>query len=165
MVSYASKHGSQSLSDQSFLRIQCTYIDIHNSETSGHMWTFNMLNDYYIIGGIHCVVQSCTTDLTGELRTELCIGYSLILLYYILCIYSKPVYTLLIGTQLCLTTKLMGLTIEYYTTNNSLTANDASFNIIGQLYYTSQWVDTCTLISAHTVVRCANFSRYYRTSL
>ena len=41
--------------------------------------------------------------------------------------YSKPIYTLLFGMQLCLTTKLMYLMTAYYTPNDSFTANDASF--------------------------------------
>ena len=65
-----------------------------------------------------------TRDLTGELRPELRVGRSLILPFYILCIYCKPVYTSLIGMQLRLTTKLRGLTIGYYTTHYGLTPND-----------------------------------------
>ena len=53
---------------------------------------------------------------------------SVVLWYDIVCVYSKSVYTSLLGTQLRLATKLTGLTIEYYTTNDGLTANDASLN-------------------------------------
>ena len=42
---------------------------------------------------------------------------------YIACVYCKPAYSSLFGTQLRLTTKLTGLTTEYYTTNDRLTAN------------------------------------------
>ena len=76
MVSYASKHASQCLSDKQFVRIQCT--QTCNLKTSGYMWTFSISNDCCIIGDILCVVQTCTSDPTGELQPETCISHSLI---------------------------------------------------------------------------------------
>ena len=76
MARYASKCASQSLRDKPFLRIQCT--QTNNLKTSGHIWKFSILNDFYVIGDIYCVVCSCTRDLTGELRSETSIGRSLI---------------------------------------------------------------------------------------
>ena len=54
MASYISEHISQSLSNKPFFGIQCTYTQ--NFKTSGHMWTFSISNDCYIIGDIFCVV-------------------------------------------------------------------------------------------------------------
>ena len=68
------------------------------------MWKFSILNGCYIIRGIVCVVQRCTRDLTGELWFETRIGRSLI--YDIVCVYCKSVYTLHFGTQLRLIAKL-----------------------------------------------------------
>ena len=49
---YVSENASQSLSDRTFLRIQCNY----NLKTSGQMWKVSISNDCYIIGQILCVV-------------------------------------------------------------------------------------------------------------
>ena len=54
IVSYASKHASQSLSDKPFLPIQSSLT--HNFKTSGLTWMFSISNDCYIIGDILCVV-------------------------------------------------------------------------------------------------------------
>ena len=51
MVSYASKHASQSLSNKPFV-----HRGMHNLNTSAHMWTFNISNDCYAIRHILCVV-------------------------------------------------------------------------------------------------------------
>ena len=52
-----------------------------------------------------------------------------VLRYDIVCVYCKCAYTVLFGTQLRLTTKLMYLMTAYmyYTLNGGFTANDASF--------------------------------------
>ena len=68
MATYTSKHASHSLSNKPFLRVQCT--QTHNLKTSGHMWTFSISNNCYIIRDILCVVQICTRDPTGELWPE-----------------------------------------------------------------------------------------------
>ena len=52
---------------------------------------------------------------------------SVVLRYNIVCVYCKPVYTLLFGTQLRLTTKLAHHMTAYYTPNDSFTANNGSF--------------------------------------
>ena len=105
------------------------------------MYKFNILNDCYIIEDIVCLVQSCTRDQTGELWSKTRIGRSLI--YDIVCIYCKSVYTSLFGTQLHLTTKLTYLmnAYMYYTPNGCFTANNASFNKnkVGQLHDTLQF--------------------------
>ena len=49
MARYPSNHELLSLSDKPFL------LDI-NLETSGHMWTFSISNDCFIVGDILCVV-------------------------------------------------------------------------------------------------------------
>ena len=92
MVSYASKHALQSLSDKPFLRIQCTCTctQTHNLKTSCHLWTFTKLNDSYIIEDILRVVQSCNRDPTGELRPETRIGCSLI--RHFVCILQARIY-------------------------------------------------------------------------
>ena len=54
--------------------------------------------------------------------------YALVVLwYYIVCVYGKPLYTSLFDTQPRLTTKLTYLMTKYYTPNDAFTANDASF--------------------------------------
>ena len=95
---------------------------------------FSISNDSYIIGDILCVVESCTRDPTGELRSKTHMGRSLILPWYIVCIYCKPVYTsvynyarIYIGMQLRLATKLTYLMTACYTPNDDFTAKDASF--------------------------------------
>ena len=88
MVRYTSKCASQSLSYQPFLRIQC--IQTYNLKTSGHMWKFNIMNNFYIIGDILCVVQNCTRGTTQELRSETHIGRSLI--RHCVCILQVCVY-------------------------------------------------------------------------
>ena len=61
---------------------------------------------------------------------------SVVFWYNIVCVYCKPVLTLLSGTQLRMTTKLTYLKTAYYTPNDSFTANDALFynNKVGQLH-------------------------------
>ena len=102
MARYICKHASQSLFHKPFLRIH-VYSALRHI-TWDHTWKFSILNDCYSIRDILCVVQSCTGDPTGELRSETRIGHSLI--YDIVCIYCTSVYTSLFGSQLCLTTKL-----------------------------------------------------------
>ena len=69
MASYTSKRASQSLSDKPFLRIYSVLRHIHTHtcslKTSGHMWTFSISNNCYIIRDVLCVVYSCTRDPTG----------------------------------------------------------------------------------------------------
>ena len=136
MVRYASKHISQSLFDKRVLGNQ-TY----NLKTSGYMWKFGILNDCYIIRQILCAVQGYTRNTTGELRSETHVGRSLI--YNIVCVYCKSVYTSPFGMQLDLTTKFMYLMIAcmYYTPNGGFTANDTLFykNKVGQQYNTLQF--------------------------
>ena len=64
---------------------------------------------------------------------------SVVLWNNIVCIYCKPTYTSLFGTQLGLT-KLTYLMTAYYTPSNSFTANNASFhkNKVGWLHCTLQ---------------------------
>ena len=83
-------------------------------------------------------------------------SYASVVLWYYhatlhVCIYCKTIYTALIGTQLRLTTKVTGLTIGYYTTNNGLTANDASLNF--QCWLATLYVAVCRYVYT-------NFSRY-----
>ena len=40
------------------------------------MWKFSVFNDFYVIGDILCVVESCTRDITGALQSETRIGCS-----------------------------------------------------------------------------------------
>ena len=72
-----------------------------------------------------------------------------------MCVYCKPIYTSLTGVQLCLTTKLTGLTIGYYTTNDGLTANDASLNF-------QSWLATLYIAVCRYVYVYANFSTYFK---
>ena len=76
MARYTSKHALQPLFGKPFFLTQCTYN--YNLKTSGRMWKFSILNDYNIIGDIFCVDSSYTRDPTGELRSETCIGHSVI---------------------------------------------------------------------------------------
>ena len=92
IVSYASKHASQSLSNKPFLLIQC------NLKISGRMWAFSISNDCYIIRGILCVLRVAHVPV--------------VLWYNIVCICCKPIYTSLFGTQLRLTTKLTYLIVH-----------------------------------------------------
>ena len=55
--------------------------------------------------------------------------------------------------QLRLTTKLTGVTIGYYTTNDSLNANDASFNF-------QSWLATLYIVVCRYMYVYANFSTY-----
>ena len=123
MVRYASKCAWLSLSDKTFLRIQCSRT--YNLKSSGHMWKFTIFNDFYVIQDILCVVQSCTRDPTGELQSETRIGRSLIRH----CVRCKYVHTSLFGMQLCLTAKLTYLMTAFmlYALNGGFTANHALF--------------------------------------
>ena len=64
LVSYSSKHASQSLSNKPFVR---TYT--HNLKTIGHILTFSISNDFSTIGDISCVPWSCMRDPNEELYT------------------------------------------------------------------------------------------------
>ena len=55
MVSYASKHALQYLSDKPFVCIHAVVLR-PNLKTSGHTWTFSISNDCYIIRDIFYVV-------------------------------------------------------------------------------------------------------------
>ena len=105
------------------------------------MWKFSILNDCYITRGILCVVQHCPRDPNGELWSKTCVGRCLI--YDIVCVYCKSVYTSLFGMQQRLTTKLTYLIIAcmYYVPKGGFSANNASFykNKIGQLHNTLQF--------------------------
>ena len=50
-----------------------------------------------------------------------------VLWYNTVCLYCKPVHTLLFGVQLCVATNLTYLMTAYYTPNNTFNGNDASF--------------------------------------
>ena len=68
---------------------------MYKLKSSGHIWTFSISNHCYIIGGILCVVQSCTRDPTEELQPKTRIGRSLI--QHCACIFCKPVFYISIG--------------------------------------------------------------------
>ena len=99
-------------------------------------------NDCYIIGDSLCVIKTCTRDSTGELRPERHV--SVILLYHMhckgVCTASHYIHRYLVGSQQCVTTKLMHLMTAYYTPNGSFTANDvlAYKNKVVLLDYTLQ---------------------------
>ena len=132
MARYASKRALQSLSNKPFLHIQCT--QTHNLKPSGHIWMFSISNNCNIIGDILCVVQSCTRDLTRELRPKTRIGRSLI--QHCVCILQVHIYIILwYATMPDNKTHVPYDCILH--TKRQLTANDASFykNRFGQLDY------------------------------
>ena len=99
------------------------------------MWKFSTLNDCYIIGDILCVVQSCTRDPTGELRSETRIGRSLI--RHCVCVLSISTYATTPDNK----THVPYDCIHVLHTIWQLYANDESFykKKIGQLYDTLQF--------------------------
>ena len=121
MASYASKHASQSLFD----------------------------NPFYAYSVLRCitwkvqVVHECSAYRTTAILSEIFVWFrvaiqirlesysprhtSVVLWYHIVCIYCKPLYTSLFGTQRRLTTKLAHLMTAYYSPNDGFTVNNASF--------------------------------------
>ena len=121
LVSYGSKHASQSLSDMRFVSYKhnmkptdCTCIEM-----------FCISNDCSAIRDIPCVVR-----VAWEIWLE---GYnfrhtSVVLWYNIVRIYSKSVHISLFGLQLCKSTKLTYLMTAHNAPNDDFTANNTSFH-------------------------------------
>ena len=120
LVSYGSKHASQSLSSKPFVRT-CT----HNLKTTGHIWmsayqtTALLLETFLVLFRVAWEIRQLESY---GLRHTL-----VVLWYNIVCVYCRPIHTSLIGAQLCMTTKLMYVMTAYYTPKDGLTANYASF--------------------------------------
>ena len=87
LASYGSKYAWQCLYDKPFVH---TYT--HNLKITGHMWTFNILNDCSSIGDIVCVAYTCVV--AWEVQLE---NYTASDTHQ--CVYCQPVHTLLFGVH------------------------------------------------------------------
>ena len=92
-----------------------------------------------------------------------CPRYPLVILWYkIVCVYCKPVYTLLFRVQLCMMTKIMYFMLAYYTLKDDFTANDALF------YKCNGWLATLPAAESFHLIMYANIKitkSYYRSCL
>ena len=111
LVSYGFKFASQPLSNVTFVH---TYA--RNLKTTYRSYTVSILNNYSAIRDIPCMVYDCKRDLTGDLLFQTRFGHSLIQNCMCTAVYCKPIYTLLFGEQLRMTTKLMYCHTTHQTT-------------------------------------------------
>ena len=92
-------------------------------------WPILISNKCYIIGRTKTFFMWFRIALVIRLNSYDPRHASDVLWYNIIMwVYCKPVYTSLLGMQLCLTTKLTYFMTSYYTSNDSFTASDASFH-------------------------------------
>ena len=124
MASYVSKHALQSLSDKPLL---CIQILRHIT------WKLQVIRG----SSAHRMTATLSETFFACFRVPLEIWLeswsprqASVVLWFIVCLYCKPVCTSLIGRQLRLTTKLMHLMTAYYSPYDGFTAANTSFCLV-----------------------------------
>ena len=122
LVSYGSKHALQSLSDKPFVHTYITHLTWKLQVVPRHSthWTTAQLSETFVVW--YRDAWEIWPESYGP-------RHALVVFWYnIVCVFCKPIHTLLFSTQLRMTTKLMYtyLMTAYYTPNDSFPANAAS---------------------------------------